>query len=197
MSLSLIQLMRDDPTFGKRFDKKVEEIKDKKKREETGMVLKNFGEYFYDEVKDLEVQNVGILAGAASYMKDLCFALYQMSLNRPDWVADQAAYNMLVHHEPWKSISTNCTLQDCWATNAAVTNQEYQNVKEKYKSLIMDTPPILENGQIVHGKTKRPFYIVHQYDRVREWKKFYEQKYDVKIESHYTPDDDIITIRTA
>jgi hypothetical protein len=160
-------------------------------------ILVNFGEYFYEEVKDLEVQNVGILAGAASYMKDLCFALYQMSLNRPDWVADQAAYNMLVHHEPWKSISTNCTLQDCWATNAAVTNQEYQNVKEKYKSLIMDTPPILENGQIVHGKTKRPFYIVHQYDRVREWKKFYEQKYDVKIESHYTPDDDIITIRTA
>jgi hypothetical protein len=61
----------------------------------------------------------------------------------------------------------------------------------------MDVPPVLENGQIVHGTSKRPFHIVHQYDRVKEWKKFYEDKYDVKIESQYTPDEDIIVIRTA
>lgn len=158
-------------------------------------IITNFGNYFYDEVKDLEVQNVGILAGSASYMKDLCFALYQMSLNRPDWVADQAAYNMLVHHEPWKSISTNCSLQDCWATNAHVTN--YEKDKEKFAPFLMDAPPVLENGQVVHGKSKRPFFIVHQYDRVKDWKKFYEQKYDVKIESQYTPDEDVIIIRTA
>lgn len=158
-------------------------------------IIKNFGEYFYEDVKDLEVQNVGILAGAASYMKDLCFALYQMSLNRPDWVADQAAYNMLVHHEPWKSISTNCNLQDCWAINAHVTN--YEKDKEKFAPFLMDVPPVLENGQVVHGKSKRPFFIIHQYDRVKEWKKFYEEKYDVKIESQYTPDEDVIIIRTA
>ena len=30
----------------------------------------------------------------------------------------------------------------------------------------------------------------------RAWKKFYEEKYDVKIISQYTPDEDVITIRT-
>jgi hypothetical protein len=158
-------------------------------------IIKNFGDYFYDEVKDKEVQNVGILAGTVTYMKDLCFALYQMSLNRPDWVADQAAYNMLVHHEPWNSLATKCDLQDSWAINAHVTN--YDREKEKFAPFLMDVPPILENGQIVHGTTKRPFYIIHQYDRVKEWKKFYEEKYDVKIESQYTPDEDMIIIRTA
>ena len=128
-------------------------------------------------------------------LKDLCFALYQMSLNRPDWVADQAAYNMLVHHEPWNSLATKCDLQDSWAINAHVTN--YDREKEKFAPFLMDVPPILENGQIVHGTTKRPFYIIHQYDRVKEWKKFYEEKYDVKIESQYTPDEDMIIIRTA
>lgn len=157
-------------------------------------IITNFGDYFYDEVKDKEVQNVGILAGTSYYVKDLCFALYQMSLNRPDWVADQAAYNMLVHHEPWTSIASKCDLQDCWAINAHVTN--YDREKEKFAPFLMDVPPVLENGQIVHGKTKVPFHIIHQYDRVKEWKKFYEEKYDVKIESQYTPDDDIIIIRT-
>jgi hypothetical protein len=158
-------------------------------------IITNFGEYFYDEVKDKEVQNVGILAGTSYYIKDLCFALYQMSLNRPDWVADQAAYNMLIHHEPWTSLASKCDLQDCWVINAHVTN--YDREKEKFAPFLMDVPPILENGQIVHGKTKVPFYIIHQYDRVKEWKKFYEEKYDVKIKSQYTPDEQFITIETG
>jgi len=158
-------------------------------------IIKNFGQYYYEEIKDEIVQCVGVLGGHAKYMKDLCFYIYQMSLNRPDWVADQAAYNMIIHKSPWKELTYHAELKDAWAINAHVTN--YEPDMNKFGPHLMEQRPYLENGMIIDGKTKDPFHIVHQYDRVKEWKKFYEDKYDVKINSQYTPDDDMIVINTG
>ena len=84
-----------------------EAIKIKDEQWNKQNIIKNFSEYFYNDVANNEVLNVGIIAGTAELVKDLCFALFQMSSNRPDWVADQAAYNMLLSFEPWK---TKCSL---------------------------------------------------------------------------------------
>lgn len=160
-------------------------------------IVKNFGQYFYDDVKDEEVQNVGILAGLGSVIKDLSFHLYQMSLNRTDWVADQAAYNMMVHFEPYKSLTLFSKLKDAWAINAHVTNYEPDMIK--FEPHLLEKRPIFENGQVLNSN-REPFCVIHQYDRVVEWKKFYETKYGVKINSQYTPDDtddEIITISTG
>ena len=149
-------------------------------------IRKNFGENFYNDIKDREVCNVGILAGEAHYLQELCFYLYQMSLNRPDWVADQAAYNIIVNHSPWLELADQTRLCDGWAINAHVTN--YEPDMEKFGPFLLEQRPVFKDGYVLDGKTKKPFYIVHQYDRVREWKKFYEEKYQVKIKSQYTPD---------
>lgn len=141
-------------------------------------ILKNFGPYFYDAVKDNEIYNVGILAGWSKYIKDLCFALFQMSLNRPDWVADQAAYNMLLSFEPWNVITHKAKLKDAWALNAHVTNKP--DLQDTYGPFLLEPRPYVEKG-LVKNSGGEVFSIVHQYDRVPEWADFYYRKYGVNI----------------
>jgi hypothetical protein len=158
-------------------------------------IIKNFGEYFYNEFKEKIVQCVGVLGGQSHYMKDLCFYIYQMSLNRPDWVADQSAYNVIVHSSPWKQLTHFANLADGWAINAHVTN--YDRMIDHFTPLLLEERPVFENGRVKDRKTGLEFYIVHQYDRVKEWKKYYEDKYGIKINSQYTPDEDVIVINTG
>mgnify|MGYP003704905649 CR=1 FL=1 len=122
--------------------------------------------------------------------------LYQLSLNRADWVADQAAYNVLMNLYPYNDVTTFARLEDAWAINAHVTNRESQY--EEFGPYLLEERPYFDetDGLVKDSKTKQPFVIVHQYDRVRAWKKFYEEKYGVKIKSQYTPDEDVITFRT-
>jgi predicted SpoU family rRNA methylase len=157
-------------------------------------IVKNFGEHFYQDIMDYPVQCVGVLAGVQDKMKDLCFYLYQMSLNRPDWVADQAAYNMIVHTGPWSDLTYFAELDDAWAINGHVTN--YEKDMAKFEPYLLEGRPYIEDGKIVN-EFGEEFYIVHQYDRVREWKKIYEDMYGVKINSQYTPDNDLIVINTG
>jgi len=157
-------------------------------------IFKCFGETFYEHIKDSPVLCVGTLAGSGPAICDLCGLLFQLSINRADWVADQAAYNFLMRMWPFNIDTHIADLEDAWAINAHVTNRESQY--EEFGPYLLEERPIFEDGLVKDAKTKRPFAIVHQYDRVRAWKKFYEEKYGVKIVSQYTPDEDMITIRT-
>ena len=77
-----------------------------------------------------------------------------------------------------------------------MTNREAQYAE--FGPHLLEERPFFEDGLVKDAKTKEPFVIVHQYDRVRAWKNFYEEKYGVKIKSQYTPDidDSVITFRT-
>jgi hypothetical protein len=141
-------------------------------------IIKNFGQYFYEDIKEKEVFNVGILAGTTEYIKDLCFALFQMSSNRPDWVADQAAYNMLLNFKPWNNVTTYLSLKDCWALNAHVTNKPDQ--MEQFGPYLLEKRPYMEDGTVKNSNGK-PFVIVHQYDRVPEWMEYFSKKYGTNI----------------
>lgn len=152
-------------------------IKDEEWNREN--IRKNFGDYFYNEVCENEVCNVGVLAGRSELIKELCFYLYQFSLNRADWVCDQAAYNMLLGTKLWGSKAYVSRLKDAWAVNAHVTNKP--DLVEKLKPyLLEETPTMSENGQIVNSEGN-PFYIVHQYDRVPEWMEYFSKKYGTNI----------------
>lgn len=137
-------------------------------------IIKNFGHYFYDAVKDCPVYNVGIIAGEPDYVRDMCFSVYQMSLNRPDWVADQAAFNMIVNFQPWTNHIKFATLGDAWAINAHVTNKPDQ--LEEFGPYLLEKRPYMDAG-LVKNSDGEPFVIVHQYDRVPEWTEYYSKKY--------------------
>jgi hypothetical protein len=50
---------------------------------------------------------------------------------------------------------------------------------------LLDERPIMEEGLVKDGKFKKPFVIVHQYDRVPEWKKIIDSKYKTEEEPVY------------
>jgi hypothetical protein len=154
-------------------------IKTKDEKWNRENIIKNFGPYFYNDVSEREVLNVGLIAGKAELVKDLCFTLFQMSSNRPDWVADQAAYNMILSFEPWKSKCAILRLRDAWALNAHVTNKPDQ--MEEFGPYLLENRPYMdENGKVVNSEGK-PFVIVHQYDRIPEWMEYFSKKYGIKI----------------
>ena len=138
-------------------------------------IIKCFGQMFYEQIQDQEILNVGILAGKAEYIKDLCAALFQLSLNRADWVADQAAYNIMMN---WKQYNQTyiARLKDAWACNLHVTNKPDQ--LEQFGPYLLEARPTFKDGLVVN-ENDEPFHIVHQYDRVPELKKHYEEKYGV------------------
>jgi len=111
--------------------------------------------------------------------------LYQLSANRPDWVADQAAYNVLLNWHPYKNETLFVGLSDAWTCNLHITNKPGE--KDHFAPFILEQKPIFEDGLVKDGKTKQPFYIVHQYDRDPELMSFYKKKYGV---------EDVLTFRT-
>ena len=141
-------------------------------------IIKNFGHYFYLEVNEADVCNVGILAGRSKAIQALCFDLFHYSSNRPDWVADQAAYNILVNSKKWESIILQTRLKDAWALNAHVTNKP--DLIEKLGPYLLEERPYFKDGQILNAAGD-PFVIVHQYDRVPEWMEYFSDKYGINI----------------
>jgi len=148
-------------------------------------IINAFGAFFYDGVKNQDVYNVGTLAGTSEYIKDLCGMLYQLSANRPDWVADQAAYNILLNWQPYTNETKFVSLSDGWSCNLHVTNKPGE--KEHFRPFIRQPIPVFEDGLVKDGTTNQIFPIVHQYDRDPVLAKFYKDKYKV---------EDILTFRT-
>ena len=149
-------------------------------------IIKSFGVYFYEGVKEYEVLNVGTLAGKSSYVCDLVAMLYQLSLNRADWVADQAAYNILMGWLPYSEQTMITGLDDGFCCNLHVTHKPGD--KERFAPFITETPPVFDGKNVCCVETKEPYAIVHQYDRDPEMKKYFEDKYGV---------EELITFRTT
>jgi len=162
-----------------------ESIKIKNEHWNRQNIINAFGNFFYEGVSNQDVFNVGTLAGTSEYIRDLCGMLYQLSANRPDWVADQAAYNILLNWQPYKDQTKFVRLNSGWSCNLHVTDKPGE--KEHFAPFILEEPPIFENGLVKDGATKEPFYIVHQYDRDPIMSEFYKEKYKV---------EDMITFRT-
>jgi len=162
-----------------------ESIKIKDEHWNRQNIINAFGGYFYEGVQDQDVFNVGTLAGTSDYIRDLCGMLYQLSANRPDWVADQAAYNILLNWQPYRNETRFVGLSSAWSCNLHITNKPEE--REHFAPFIIEPVPVFEDGLVKDGTTKEPFYIVHQYDRDPILSKFYKDKYKV---------EDIITFRT-
>jgi hypothetical protein len=156
-----------------------EAIKIKDEEWNRNNIKKNFGEYFYNLVSENPVCNVGILAGTTWAIKELCFYLYQFSTNRPDWVADQAAYNMLLVTRTWKSKAYVTELSDAWALNAHVTNKP--DMLDVFGPYLLEERPSMNDDGVVVNSDGTPFVIVHQYDRVPAWMEYFSKKYGTNI----------------
>jgi len=138
-----------------------------------------FGPFFYETFKENEIYNVGTIAGRFQNVKDLCLQIFQMSLNRPIPIVDQAVFNFLLYNEPYKSTTLFTKPEDGWSTQAGTTADPRKIEEFRINHLHPNCEPILnEFGIVFPGEDDDcPITIVHQWDRVPAWAGYIEATY--------------------
>ena len=133
-----------------------------------------FGKYIYNEFCDKEIFNVGVIAGEFDYVKDMMLQLFVMSINRPIPVVDQATFNLLIHTEPWLSVTKRAKSEEGWACQLGTTGDP--NKLDSFRPHLLENIPIIRNGLVFTSKDQK-FCIVHQYDRIPNLKSTMDSKY--------------------
>lgn len=137
-------------------------------------LMSAFGKYIHNEFYEKEIFNVGTLAGEHKYIKDLMLHLFLASINRPIPIVDQATYNIMMHTEPWSTITKQAKSEDGWACQLGTTGDPTK--LEIFKPHLLENIPVYKEGE-VYTSTGDLFYIVHQYDRVPDLKAKIDAKY--------------------
>lgn len=145
-----------------------------------------FGHYFYEKYKNETIHNVGIIAGTHESIRGLMFLIFQMSMNRPIPIVDQAVFNVLLYETysdgVLKTRNFGVNLGTTLAAIEAGSGDIGQNWKEGttqrilYNNAYKGTQPTVEGDTILNEQGK-PFYVVHQWDRVPAIKEIIEKKY--------------------
>jgi hypothetical protein len=138
-------------------------------------LLQTYGQYVYDQFKDNCIYNVGTIGGSSEYVKDLVFNIFTNAINRPIPIVDQAVYNVLLNTQPYKDITFFADQADGWACQAGTTVDPSKI--EMFRMFLIEKEPKFEDG-IVKTSRDTTFAIVHQYDRVPEWKKHVMKKFN-------------------
>jgi hypothetical protein len=136
-----------------------------------------FGTQIYEDFKDNTIYNVGVLAGRGYAMKDLMMNIFASCLGRPIKICDQSTFNFLVSQHPYPRTSMYAQSEDGWACQLGTTADPSKI--EQFKPFILEPLPKMV-GDKVATSTGIEYTIVHQYDRVPEWRKVIEEKYDDK-----------------
>lgn len=137
-------------------------------------LMQCYGHYVHNLFKDNVIYNVGTLGGSAEYIKDLVFNIFTNAVNRPIPIVDQAVFNVLINTQPYKDVTLFAPQSMGWAVQAGTTVDPSKI--DGFRPNLVESEPQFKDG-IVYSSTNVPFCIVHQYDRVPEWKKFVQQKY--------------------
>ena len=139
-----------------------------------------YGTYVHEQFKNNTIYNVGVLGGTAEYMKDLVFNIFTNAINRPIHIVDQAVFNVLINTQPYYDVMFFAGNQHAWACQAG-TMVDPSKI-EAFRPFLLEGEPVFEGG-VVKTFEHKEYCIVHQYDRVPEWKKFVQQKYEQEDES--------------
>jgi len=138
-------------------------------------LMQAYGPYVYEMFKNNEIYNVGTIGGHSEYVKDLVFNIFMNAINRPIPICDQAVYNVLISTQPYKDITVFAKQLDGWACQAGTTVDPSKI--ESFRPFLTEKEPKFVNGKVLTANGNE-FVIVHQYDRVPEWKKFVRKKYN-------------------
>jgi hypothetical protein len=148
-------------------------------------LMQAYGPYVHEQFKNNEIYNVGTIGGVSEYVKDMVFNILFNAINRPIPICDQAVYNVLIQTQPFKGVTYFAKQLDGWACQAGTTVDPSKI--ESFRPHLLEPEPKFEDG-IVKTSLGRPFAIVHQYDRVPQWKEHIKQKYQ---------QEELLTFRTT
>lgn len=142
-------------------------------------LLKAFGQAVYEENKDNVIVNAGTVSGDFDTMLDFFFNVYMLCSGIPHFTEggggpDQAAVNILVNMSPYKNITNVANSEDGYAAQLGTTGPQIVN---KYKEKLVELEPLFKDSGVVVTNGGTTFAMVHQYDRVPEWKEKIEELY--------------------
>lgn len=142
-------------------------------------LYKAFGSLVHDHNKDNLIYNAGTVSGKFDTMLDFFLNVYMMCNGTSHFTEggggpDQAAVNILLNMKSYKDITNFAMSEDGYAAQLGTTGPQ---IVGKYGDKLVEKPPILVDNMVCTSKGK-PFAIVHQYDRVPEWKEIIEKKYE-------------------
>jgi hypothetical protein len=137
-------------------------------------LYETYGDYIHSIFKHNEIFNVGVLAGHGFAIRDLAINIFSTAINRPIPICDQSTFNFLISMHPYKTTSQYCRSEDGWACQLGTTVDPSK--VESFRPFLLEESPILKDDIVTTSKGN-PYYIVHQYDRVPEWRKIIEAKY--------------------
>lgn len=135
-------------------------------------LFRSFGPQIYQTFRNKIVSNAGVMAGAYEHMLDLYMQIKLLCDAAPAHYIeggggpDQAAYNVLINSYPWKEHTLFAKSEDGWAAQLGTTGPQIQ---DRYGKFVTELLPTIKDG-IVCTSTGEPYYVVHQYDRVPQWK---------------------------
>ena len=117
----------------------------------------------------------GTIVGNAEYLRDLFIDIYRWSMTtaNPDQLSDQAAYNVLINLSQFKNIVQFVNQEEGFVTQLGTVLVK----KDEFKDVLLEPTPIVDDGYVVYNQDKKPFCLVHQYDRIPHFKQFIYNKY--------------------
>jgi hypothetical protein len=139
------------------------------------VVSESYGPFVHGSVADRDVYNAGTIAGRGAVMKDLALNVFLSSRHNRIPYTDQAALNILLSLEPYRSITRFNRPDDDWACQAATIAAGSEYLAKQGKPAAAWTPGF--DGENVYARDGRKYCIVHQYDRVPQWKSRLQSKY--------------------
>ena len=138
-------------------------------------LLETFGPQIYEDFKNHTIFNVGVLAGHGYAMKDLMMNIFASCMHRPIKICDQSTFNFLISQHPYLSTSMYTRSEDGWACQLGTTADPSK--LEQFRPFLLEPSPKMEGDKVLTSEGIE-YIIVHQYDRVPEWKKVIEEKYN-------------------
>lgn len=148
-----------------------------------------FGDFFYGQIEDRDIYNVGVFCGDHDTVQDLALLIFEISLGKG--VADQAAFNFLLSITN-STFGPNLVKRGEWAVHLGTTrralesgsgcagalfasSKEYQDLYDNVYDGIQISS--MDDTSIVKSSDGYIIPIVHQWDRVPEVKEAIEKKY--------------------
>jgi hypothetical protein len=138
-------------------------------------LMETFGPQIYEDFKNNTIFNVGVLAGRGYAMRDLMMNIFASCLHRPIKICDQSTFNFLISRHPYLKSSIYSKSEDGWACQLGTTADPSKI--EQFRPFLLEPSPKLDGDKVVTSEGIE-YTIVHQYDRVPEWKKIIEEKYN-------------------
>lgn len=137
-------------------------------------LLETYGQFLHNKFRNNEIYNVGVLAGKGYAIRDLAINIFTAAINRPIPICDQSTFNFMISMEPYLSSNLYLKSEDGWACQLGTTADPSKI--DQFGPKLLEPSPIFKDG-VVKTSTEKDFTIVHQYDRVPEWRKIIESKY--------------------